>query len=247
MSQTRADSTVIELLQRERPGLVLDIPSGGGPVTEAARSMGHRVVEVDLFPRPGLRGVRADACAPLPFRDRAFDSLLCMEGIEHFENQTGFVRECARVLKPRGLMILSTPNVLHLGSRAAGFLTGQRLLHHGFINEHSTLRQRNGEHLYHGHAYLIDAFRLRYILRVVGMRLESLRCTALSKSSLGLVLLYPALWLATHYTLRRGRAWSRRNQRAATPPEVERELARVALSPAVVFGKKLVVVGRKER
>lgn len=245
MGRTRATDTVVELLRREQPGLMLDIPAGGGPVTQAARSMGHRVVEVDLFPRGDLSGVRADACARLPFKDGSFDSLLCMEGIEHFENQTGFVRECARVLKPGGVMILSTPNVLHLGSRVAGFLTGQRLMHHGFINEHSTLRGRSGPYLYHGHAYLIDAFRLRYILRVVGLELESVRSTTVSASSAALSILYPALWLATRYTLKRGREWSERHRREPPPEIVERELARVALSPAVLFGKKLVVVGRK--
>ena len=70
--------------------------------------------------------------------------VLSMEGIEHFENQTGFVRECARVLRPGGLLILSTPNVLTMSARASQFFTGSRILKHGPINEVSTLRGRHG-------------------------------------------------------------------------------------------------------
>lgn len=245
MTKREASGAILELLKRERPGLLLDIPSGGGPITHGARALGFRVIEVDLFPRANLDGVQADACAPLPFRDGVFDVLVSMEGIEHFENQTGFVRECARVLKPGGLMVLSTPNVLHLSSRVSSFLTGQRLMRHGFINEHSTLRERMERRLYHGHAYLIDAFRLRYILGVVGMSLIQMRCTTRSPSSTLLAPLYPILWAATAYAIASGRKHVEDKGRPAPPPRVEQELADLALSPAVLFGKKLVAVARK--
>jgi len=246
MSETSGHAQVLELLRREQPGRVLDIPSGGGPVVEGARAHGHEVVELDLFPRPGIRGVLADACAPLPFADASFDILVSMEGIEHFENQTGFLRECGRVLKPGGKLILTTPNILHLSSRISGFWTGQRLLKHGIINEVSTLRSAEGKRLYHGHAYLIDVFRLRYILRVVGLRLEQLAASATSPSSVALAPLVPLVWATTRWSLFTGRKRLERARRAVPPPAVEAELARVALSPALLFGKKLIVVARKE-
>ena len=71
--------TVLRLLAAQRPGLVLDIPSGKAPIVEGARAHGHRVVEVDLFPHPEFRGVIADACAPLPFADGVFDAVVSME------------------------------------------------------------------------------------------------------------------------------------------------------------------------
>lgn len=242
---SNATSTVLAALREQRPGLLLDVPSGGGPITRGARDLGWRIVEVDLFPRADLAGVQADACAPLPFRDACFDALVSMEGIEHFENQTGFVRECARVLKPGGTMILSTPNILHLSSRVSGFLTGQRLMKHGFINEHSTLRERMGTRLYHGHAYLIDAFRLRYILRVVGLELVELRASSVSVSSALMSPLYGAVWAATSFAIASGRKHVESKGKPPPPRSVERELTSVALSPAVLFGKKLVAIARK--
>ncbi|HEX6886190.1 MAG TPA: class I SAM-dependent methyltransferase [Planctomycetota bacterium] len=237
---------VLAILRRLAPGRVLDIPAGTGPVTEGARAHGHDVIGLDLFPGRGQRVVGGDACAPLPFRDAVFDAVLSLEGIEHFEDQTGFLREVARVLRPGGTLILSTPNVLHLSARVSTFLTGQRLAKHGFVNEVSTLRSKEGTRLYHGHAYLIDAFRLRYILRVVGLRLVGLETTARSPTSLALAPLLPVLWAATRWSLRSGRRRLQRERRPAPGPELEQELARVALSPALLFGKKLIYVAERE-
>ncbi|MBK7875263.1 MAG: class I SAM-dependent methyltransferase [Planctomycetes bacterium] len=248
MSQSKSNGheRILELLRALPPSRVLDIPSGGGPVVDGARAMGHDVIEVDLFPRKGIRGVLADACAPLPFQDASFDVVVTMEGIEHFENQTGFLRECARVLKPGGKLILTTPNMLHLSSRISGFWTGQRLLKHGFINEVSTLNARMEKRLYHGHAYLIDVFRLRYILRVIGMKLESVDSTTKSGSSLAMAPLVPVFWAVTRWSILASRKHLPRVRQKTPPPEVEDELARVAMSPAVLFGKKLIVVARRE-
>ncbi|MFO1008977.1 MAG: class I SAM-dependent methyltransferase [Planctomycetota bacterium] len=245
-SKTNGHERILELLRALPPCRVLDIPSGGGPVVDGARAHGHDVVELDLFPRPGIRGVLADACATLPFQDASFDVVVSMEGIEHFENQTGFLRECARVLRPGGTMILTTPNMLHLSSRISGFWTGQRLLKHGFINEVSTLNARMEKRIYHGHAFLIDVFRLRYILRVVGMKLDHVDSTTKSGSSLAMAPLVPVFWAVTRWSILASRKHLPRVRQKTPPPEVEDELARVALSPAVLFGKKLIVVARRE-
>jgi SAM-dependent methyltransferase len=246
VSATKMHRRVLDVLRQQPPGRVLDIPSGRGPVCDGARTMGHDVVQLDLFRQPNFRGVIADACARLPFVDASFDTVVSMEGIEHFENQTGFVRECARVLRPGGLLILTTPNLLHLSSRISGFFTAQRLMRQGFINEETTLAVREPTRLYHGHAYLIDAFRLRYILRVGGLRLQQLYTTNLSFGSLLLAPLVPMIWWATRYTLWSGRRHRRRRHKSVTSPTVERDIARLALSPALLLSRGLVAVAYKE-
>ena len=224
---------------------LLDIPSGQGPVLTGARDAGYDVVEVDLFPREEMRGVVADACAPLPFADESFDWVLSMEGIEHFENQTGFVRECARVLKPGGTLILTTPNILHLNARFSSFFTGQRLLKGGFVNEVTPLRDRSGDRLYHGHAFLVDAFRLRYIMRIVGLELKEVHGTSVSASSIFLAPFLPLIWGLSRYS-----TWSARRRlmkaRRKTPgPAVERQLEGLATSAEILFKKKLIYVAQK--
>lgn len=246
MGATNMHERVVRILAQRPAGLVLDIPSGIGPLRDRVMARGHRIVGVDLFPTPNFQGVVADACVTFPFEDESFDIVLSMEGIEHFEDQTGFLRECARVLRPGGTLVLTTPNILHLSARVSAFFTGQRLMKHGFINEVSTLRHVDGERLYHGHAFLIDAFRLRYILRIVGMRLTDLHRTNVSTGSLLLSPSYPLIWLATRLSLRSGRRYRQRRGRSAPPAEVERDLARVALSPALLFSRGIVAVAEKD-
>ena len=224
---------------------MLDIPAGNGPIEREARALGYRVCGLDLFPSPGLQGVQADACRPLPFRDASFDVVVSMEGIEHFENQVCFLRECARVLKPGGRLILTTPNVMHLSSRVAGFLTGQRVMKQGLVNEFSTLRGVVDGRPYHGHAFLIDAIRLRYLLCVAGLKFGGLRSCSLSYGSAALAPALPVIWAANRWALSAGRGHLQRRKAKFPPREVERELLGISVSPALLFSKSLVLHARK--
>jgi SAM-dependent methyltransferase len=55
--------------------------------------------------------VRADLQA-LPLPDAAVDVVVTLQVIEHLWDQPGFLRECARVLRPGGRLHCSTPNRL---------------------------------------------------------------------------------------------------------------------------------------
>ncbi len=46
----------------------------------------------------------------LPFADGDFDACVCFEVIEHIENPDTLVQQASRVLKPSGMLIVSTPN-----------------------------------------------------------------------------------------------------------------------------------------
>ena len=46
----------------------------------------------------------------LPFRDNSFDWLVCSEVIEHVPERDKMIAEFGRVIKPGGIMILTTPN-----------------------------------------------------------------------------------------------------------------------------------------
>lgn len=248
MSDTAGHRKILELLRTRRAEFgrdLLDVPSGGGPVVEGARAAGYDVVEVDLFPRPGIRGVCADACARLPFADAAFDVVLSMEGIEHFEHQAGFVRECARVLRPGGWLMLTTPNVLTLSARLMHLFTGHKVLQQGFVNEVATLRSREGARLYHGHAFLIDAFRLRYLVRIAGLEWKELHGTTLSRGSLALAPALPLVHGATALATRLARRRLAVARRPRPDGGLERELARLANAPALLLRKKLIVLARK--
>ena len=59
---------------------------------------------------PGLHPVRIQPDAPLPFDADAFDTVLILEVIEHVADERLVLGELLRVLKPGGLMLLTTPH-----------------------------------------------------------------------------------------------------------------------------------------
>src|SRR5258708_346828 len=112
---------VWELLKKEKPGYLLDVPSGPGYFAQIAAQNGFRAVAAEIDPSlhvlPGVQYVSADMGEKLPFADGTFDFVVSIEGIEHTENPFRFLRECTRVLKSGGKLFLTTPNVSSLQNR----------------------------------------------------------------------------------------------------------------------------------
>jgi SAM-dependent methyltransferase len=60
---------------------------------------------------PGTGVARANLVA-LPVRDGGVDAVVSLQVIEHLWEQERFLRECFRVLRPGGALVVSTPNRL---------------------------------------------------------------------------------------------------------------------------------------
>jgi SAM-dependent methyltransferase len=102
-------------------GRVLDAGCGGGGMPLSLAEEARSVVGIDpveRFPDAGVRLGRerhmrnlhfvvADGMA-LPFTDGSFDLVLSHAVIEHVQDAPRYLRECARVLTPRGHVYLST-------------------------------------------------------------------------------------------------------------------------------------------
>lgn len=108
---------------------ICDVPCGAGLFSKRLANAAMQVTAVDIEAvEPYLfedsHRVLADVNQGLPFESAKFDSLVTIEGIEHLENPTGFLRECARVVKPGGWVFLSTPNVDSFRSRKYAMFRG---------------------------------------------------------------------------------------------------------------------------
>ena len=239
----------IDLFSQMLPGRILDVPAGGGEECAQAHQRGWQPVAADICANGRYHSmfpwVVADANEGFPFKQDCFDYVLCREGIEHFETQAGFLRECARVLKPGGKLVVTTPNIMHLSARLSSFLTCQRSLRRGLANEVQTFRGMYGRRVYHGHIFLIDYFRLRYLLRIVGFDRIHVYTDCYSATSLALGWITPLLFLASRLSVSMSKRLGRRKAiKLASGPLLEEIFSHV-FSPALLFGKRMIVVAEK--
>ena len=120
--------TVAGILEKERRGPLLDVPAGEGALAARLIAAGFEVSCCDLYPEIfRLNGVsirQGDLNGALPFDDRSFDYVTCLEGLEHIENPQQAIREFARVLRPGGKVIVSIPNILNIEERLKWLLYG---------------------------------------------------------------------------------------------------------------------------
>ncbi|MCE2390044.1 MAG: class I SAM-dependent methyltransferase [Proteobacteria bacterium] len=243
------DSFLVAKIAEGRPDggralRVLDLPAGDGELSRKLDAAGLSVTGADLFPnasgfRPE-RVVRADMNRRLPFEDGAFDVLVCQEGIEHLENVAAFLRECRRVLREGGELWLTTPNVMDLSSRLAFFWLGIKSFHGDLPNEEATLWGASGESYYHGHAFTLPFFQIRYLLRIEDfdeIELHGLKPSGTSRALYWA--LRPLAGVCVRRALRRRNARDRADGRPAASGELLREIERLALSPELLCNGKI--------
>jgi 2-polyprenyl-3-methyl-5-hydroxy-6-metoxy-1,4-benzoquinol methylase len=125
----KVHETVLQLLSDEKRGRVLDAAAGEGALTKKLLELGFEVNSVDINPSifklQGTQCIKLDLNYGLPFPEKHFDYIVSLETLEHLWNPYGCIREFYRVLKPRGKLIVSTPNISTIFSRILFLFTGR--------------------------------------------------------------------------------------------------------------------------
>jgi len=164
--QIHADTGVheeaAELVKKIFPAgtTVLDVGAGAGAFSKRLTDLGYSVTALDVDPQKWIpkdipflildidKGIKGSV-------NNTYDSVCCLEVIEHVENPWNLLREIYSVTKPGGYLLLSTPNITSFCSRALFFLTGR-------------FHQFNDFDLSYGHISPINAFELQHAATSVG-------------------------------------------------------------------------------
>ena len=161
------------------PLYVLDVGCGTGLNAGELAALGHKVAGVDIseeavarFKLAGFEGWRCDIAAGLPLEDGRFDLIYASEVIEHVVDTPAFLSELYRVLRPGGMLLLSTPNSAFWVFRLLGLFgrTLSEVQHPGHVRFYS----RSGLLEYLREAGFVDAkCSARHMYLVLGDRLGS--------------------------------------------------------------------------
>ena len=156
---------------------ILDVGCGDGSVSRLFLEAGHRVLGIDIVPEfvdeaieKGIEAKAADVARDgLPLPEGEIDVVYAGALIEHLYDPEFFLRECRRVLKEKGLLVLSTPNIASLTSRL------RMLLGKGPKFYTSALSWEFG-----GHIRIFTSSTLRQLLEENGFAVEKITSNLVS-------------------------------------------------------------------
>lgn len=172
---------VVELLIRRQFNQklkVLDIPAGNGVLSDTLRRQGHVVTSADFNKeRQDFDYVNME-CS-LPYLDKTFDLVICLEGIEHIVEPYFFVKELSRITKPDGAVIISMPNVQSIYSRLQFLFTGTFYQFEPWFS-----RNTNGYPVDRGHVSSLSLVQLDYFFNEQGMSLKVVSCDHVKRAIL---------------------------------------------------------------
>ncbi len=197
---------VIEYLSNKPRGRILDIPTGFGALASKLAEMNFNVsccdIDTSQFMAQGLRVDQGDLNGKIPYTNNEFDYVCFLEAVEHTENPYNAVRELARVLKPGGTLIMSTPNYLNIERRLKFLVTG-------FFTK--PVPQDMFKERFHGQTYAmhlspIGYTLIRFMLEHAGFHIAEM---TYDKKKPKQLLLKPLVWLIRLYAL----SWSKKKRK----------------------------------
>lgn len=170
----------------------------------------------------------------LPYQDAAFDLVTCTEVIEHIEHYRETLREMFRILKPGGVLVVSTPNILNLKSRL-------RFLFFGFYNLFGPLHMRESRiYCTGGHINPVSYFYLSHALLDAGFAGVDLAVDKYQRGSWFLfILLFPFIQLSSFLNIRKERS------KRGTIDESNISHVKKMSSMDILLGRTIVVSCRK--
>ena len=123
--QLKALSLAQKHLTKKKNPKILDLACADGSfVNLAAQKFSGKSFGLDITPQNIKKAQKKldhaeihDLNLPFPYRPNTFDLIFALEIIEHLFDTDQFLKNIHRVLKPQGILILSTPNLASIKNR----------------------------------------------------------------------------------------------------------------------------------
>jgi 2-polyprenyl-3-methyl-5-hydroxy-6-metoxy-1,4-benzoquinol methylase len=137
---------LLELALEGAPTEVLDVGCSSGYLARPLTHAGARVVGLEIDPEAAAeaRSVCADVVVgdvesmELPFEPESFDVILCGDVIEHLRDPGAALARLRPLLRPRGRLVLTTPNVANWSMRLSLLAGRWRYTERGILDRTHT-------------------------------------------------------------------------------------------------------------
>ena len=234
---------------------IVDFPAGNGITSRLIKEIGATPYPFDLFPEyfniEGLTCQRANIISGIPVEPGFADAIICQEGIEHFSDQLNALKEFNRILKPGGILLVTTPNYSNIRAKLSYLLSeSERFNSIMAPNELDSVwmsKQDVTDEIYFGHIFLIGIQKLRVLARLAGFKIKKIHFTrAKSTSVLLLPFFYPFIYLSNRIAFRKNLR-KNKNYDEKTKREVYGEIFRLATNIKVLISGDLMVEFEKEK
>jgi SAM-dependent methyltransferase len=218
---------------------VIDLSAGSGYIINEFLKAGADVELYDLFPDQ-------NKYCPVPCKkidlQKSFgdlgkaDIILLGETIEHLPNQFFFFSEVSRLLKPNGVLILTTPNSSSLRSRFSQFLMESEHYSTPAPNETDAFTKWPGsDEGYFSKLFISGVLRLRTLAALNGLKVKEIHASKRSSTSYLLMIFYPIIYYFS--------AKNKRKQIKADPANeaTYNQIFELNTSTKVLLSKHLIV------
>ena len=126
ITRLRYEALLARLARGRAPGRFLDVGCGGGFLVEIAGGLGWEAEGTEVshaaceFARARGLKVHEGVIADARLKAESFDAITLMEVVEHVPSPVALLAECAALLRPGGVLYLTTPNWNSLSRRVLG-------------------------------------------------------------------------------------------------------------------------------
>ena len=221
---------VFDLIENKTNSIIADIPCGNGAFVLRLKDYGYsNIYAMDIENNLTIHHnqfLTGDMTKRINLDSNSIDTLVCIDGIEHIDEQSFFVREAKRIIRTGGELILSTPNISSLRSRWRWLMTG----HHNKCK--SPLDENNPNPLHH--IGMVSFQELRYLLHTNGFHITHIKTNRIKFISWIYSLLLPFTYFFTSIT------YSKTGKKEGTT-KINKEIKKAMFSTPILFGESLII------